>query len=79
MRQIRLALVLAVGAAVACQAFSPALAQERYPTRTVRIIVSVPAASFVAALTDAIRTAMAKPETRAPRADRQPVRSAVRR
>jgi tripartite-type tricarboxylate transporter receptor subunit TctC len=45
MRQIRLALVLAAGAAVACQAFSPALAQERYPTRTVRIIVSVPAAS----------------------------------
>src|SRR5690242_16502023 len=43
MGKIRLALVLAAG--VACQAFPPALAQDRYPSRTVRMIVSTPAAS----------------------------------
>jgi tripartite-type tricarboxylate transporter receptor subunit TctC len=43
MGKIRLALVLAAG--VACQALSPALAQDRYPNRTVRMIVSTPAAS----------------------------------
>ena len=45
MRKARLALVLAAGVAVAGQALSPALAQERYPSRTVRMIVSTPAAS----------------------------------
>jgi tripartite-type tricarboxylate transporter receptor subunit TctC len=45
MRKVRHVLALAAGVAVACHALSPAHAQERYPSRTVRMIVSTPAAS----------------------------------
>jgi len=45
MRLVRRALLLAAGAAVVCCASSSALTQDRYPTRVVRIIVSMPAAS----------------------------------
>jgi tripartite-type tricarboxylate transporter receptor subunit TctC len=45
MRRVRFVLLLAAGVAVACCAAAAATAQEYYPSRTVRIIVSAPAAS----------------------------------
>jgi tripartite-type tricarboxylate transporter receptor subunit TctC len=45
MRRVRFVRLLATGVAVACCAAAAATAQEHYPSRTVRIIVSAPAAS----------------------------------
>src|ERR1700749_2032989 len=45
MRKVRRVLVLAAGVAVRCQALSSVRGKERFPRRTVRMIVSTPAAS----------------------------------